>query len=169
MLVVVHHGNVECALQTLLDVETFGCLDIFEVDASESGGNALHCLTELLWVFFVYLNVEDVYATIYLEEKSLAFHHWFAAHRSDVAKAEYCRSIGDDSYQVALVCIPIGIVWVLLNLQAWIGYPRRIGQREVCLCTISLRGLHFNLSRTAGLMIGQCRLFSNLHHFVSMF
>lgn len=60
VLVVVHHGDVECALQPFFDIETFGSLDVLQVDAAECGGNLLNCLAELLGVFFVHLDVEYV-------------------------------------------------------------------------------------------------------------
>ena len=84
VLVVVHHGNVERALQPLLDIEAFGSLDVLQVDAAEGGGYLLHGLAKLLGVFLVDFYVENVHAAIYLEKQSLSFHDRLAAHRPDV-------------------------------------------------------------------------------------
>ena len=87
MLVVVHDRNIEGALQTLLYVETLRGFDVFKVDATECRGNLLHGLAELLGVFLCHLYIENVDASVYLEEQALALHHGLAAHRADVAKS----------------------------------------------------------------------------------
>ena len=111
-----HDWNVKGALQALLDIKAFGCLDVLQVDAAKGGGNLLHCFTELLRVFLSNFDVEHVDATIDLEQQSLAFHHGFAAQCSNVAKAKHGSSIADNRHQVALVGIAVGIVRMLLNL-----------------------------------------------------
>ena len=87
MLVVVHHGNVEGALQPLLNVEALRSLDVLQVDAAEGGGYAFHGLAELLGVFLVDLNVEHVDAAVNLEQQSLALHDGLAAHGANVAQS----------------------------------------------------------------------------------
>ena len=87
MLIVVHDGNVEGALQTLLYVETLRGFDVLKVDAAECRGNLLHGLAELLGVFLSHLYVEDVNASVYLKEQAFTLHHGLAAHRADVAKS----------------------------------------------------------------------------------
>ena len=85
MLVVVHHGDVEGLLQTLLDVEALRSLDVFQVDTTKSGGDTLHSLTEFLRVFFVDFDIKHVNTTVNLEEQSLTFHHGFSAQGTDIA------------------------------------------------------------------------------------
>ena len=87
MLVVVHDRNIEGALQTLLYVETLGGFDVLKVDAAECRGNLLHGLAELLGVFLSHLYIENVNASVNLEEQAFALHHGLAAHRADVAKS----------------------------------------------------------------------------------
>ena len=87
MLIVVHDGNVEGALQTLLYVETLRGFDVLKIDAAECRGNFLHSLAELLRVFFCHLYIENVNASVNLEEQAFALHHGLAAHRADVAKS----------------------------------------------------------------------------------
>ena len=126
VLVVVHDGNVEGLLQTLLDIETLRSLDVFEVNTTKGGSNALNGLAELLRVFLVDLDIENVDATIDLEEQSLTFHDGLAAHGANIAQTQYCRTVGDNSHEVALVCILIRIVGVLLDFQTGVGDARRI-------------------------------------------
>ena len=166
MLVVVHDRNVEGFLQTLLDIEALRCLDVLEVDATKGGGNALYSFAELLWVFLVDLDVEDVDAAINFEKQSLTFHNRLAAHSTDIAQAQYGCSIADDCHQIAFIGIFIRIVGVLLNFQTGVGDTWRIGQRKVCLCTIGLGRLYFNFSWTASFVIGQSCFFRDLNHFV---
>ena len=85
MLVVVHHWDVERALQSFLDIETLRGLDVFKVDAPEGWGNFLHRLAEFLRVFLVHLNVEHINASVYLEQQAFAFHHRLSAHCPNVS------------------------------------------------------------------------------------
>ena len=147
-----------------LDIETLRGLDVLEVDAAKGGGYALYSLAELLRVFLSDLDVEDVDATIDLEEQSLTLHDGFAAHGTNVAQAQHGSTIADDSYQIALGGIFIRIVWVLLDFQTGVGDTWRIGQREVCLRTIGLGGLYFNFARTTSFVIGQSCFFRDLYH-----
>ena len=164
MLVVVHHRDVESFLKSFLDVEAFRSLDILQIDATEGRCNAFNGLAELFRIFLVDLNVEDVDATIDLEEQSLTLHDGFAAHGTNVAQAQHGSTIADDSYQIALGGIFIRIVWVLLDFQTGVGDTWRIGQREVCLRTIGLGGLYFNFARTTSFVIGQSCFFRDLYH-----
>ena len=93
VLVVVHHWDVELSFQAAFNLKTLRCLDVFQVDATERRGNGLHCLNELVGVFLVDFDVESVNAGIYLKEQTLTFHHWFAAHGTDVAQAEHRCSV----------------------------------------------------------------------------
>lgn len=115
MLVVVHHGDVEGLLQTLLYIETLWSFDVFKVDAAEGGGNTLYGLTELLWVFLGHLDVKHVDAAIDLEEQAFSLHHRLAAHGSNVTKAQDRCSIRDDGDEVALVGIFVGVVRIFLE------------------------------------------------------
>lgn len=58
MLVVVHHGNVALRLETALDLEAFGSLDILEVDSAEGRSNGLDHLHHLVGIGFVDFDIE---------------------------------------------------------------------------------------------------------------
>ena len=164
MLVVVHHGDVEGALQAVLYIEALGGLDVLKVDAAKGGGNPLHGLAEFLRVFLGHLDVEDVDATVNLEKQSLAFHNGLAAQRADVAQSQHGGAIADHGHKVALVSVLVGVVGVLLNLQAGKGHAWRIGQTQVGLGAVGLGGLHLYLAGAPTLVIGQCGFFRNLYH-----
>ena len=166
VLVVVHDGDVEVLLQALLDVETLGSLDVLKVDAAERGRNLLHSLAELLGVFLGHLDVEHVDAAVDLEQQTLAFHYWLAAHCADVAQSQHGCAVRDDSYQVAFVCVLVNRVGIFLNLQTRIGHARRIGQAEVGLCVVGFCRFYFNFSGTPVVMILQGGLFCNFDHSV---
>ena len=117
MLVIVHDRYVKSFLQTLLNVETFRCFDVFEVDAAECRGNLLHGFAELLWVFLRHFDVEDVNAAVYLEQQSLALHYGFARHCPYVSEAKYGCSVRNHCHKVALVSVLVNFIWVLLNLK----------------------------------------------------
>ena len=117
VLVVMHHGDVECALQAVFDVEALRSLDVLKVDTTESGGNLLHGLAELLGILFGHLNIEYIDATVDLEEQSLTFHHGFSAHSTDVAKTEYGGTVRDNGHEVTLVGVLEGSVGILLNFE----------------------------------------------------
>ena len=153
VLVVVHHGDVEGALESFFDVEALRCLDVLQVDAAEGGCYLLHSLAELLGVLLGHFDVEHVNTTIYLEQQSLTFHDRLATHGPDVAQSEHCRTVGDDGHEVPLVRIAVGGLRVLLYFQAGVGHAGRVSQREVSLSTVSLRRLHFDFSGSASLVV----------------
>ena len=67
MLVIVHNGYVECALQSFFYVETLRGLDVLKVDAAKSWCDFLYCLAKLFRVFLGHLDVKNVYASVNLE------------------------------------------------------------------------------------------------------
>ena len=166
MLVIVHHRDVERLLQTILNVETFRGLDILQVDTAEGGGDTLHSLAELLGILFCHFDVKHVDTAIDLEEQTFTLHHGLAAHGADVTKAEYGCTIGDHCHQVTLVGVLVSIVGILLNLQTGISHARRVGETQVGLCTISLRRLYFDFSRSSTLVIFKSGFFRDLYHSV---
>ena len=93
MLVVVHDGDVEGFLQALLNVEALRRLDVLQVNTAKSGSDALYGLAELLRVFLVDLDIEDVDAAIDFEEQSFTFHHRLAAHGTNIAQTQYCCTV----------------------------------------------------------------------------
>lgn len=46
VLVIMHYWDIQFFFQPVFYLETFGSLDIFQVDASEGRGNGFYCLDE---------------------------------------------------------------------------------------------------------------------------
>ena len=164
MLVVVHDRNVEILLQTFLNGKALGRFDVFKVDSSERRSYLFNGFAELVGVFLVHFYIENVDASIYFKEESLSFHDGFAAHGTNVAKAQNGRSVADDGHEVALVGVFIDVIRVLLYFKTRISHTRRVGQRQVGLCAVGLGGGDFDFARAAFVVIFQCCLFSNLYH-----
>ena len=122
VLVVVHHRDVESALQALLDIEALRSLDVLKVDTTECRCNLLHGLAEFLRVFFSYFDIENVDTAINLEQQSLTFHHWFTAHCANISQSEHGSTITDHSHKVALVCIFVCVIRVLLDFKTRKGH-----------------------------------------------
>ena len=62
MLVVVHDGYIEFTFESLFNLETLGCLYIFQVDAAKSGGNGFYYLDEFFRILLIHLDVEYINA-----------------------------------------------------------------------------------------------------------
>ena len=112
-----HHRDVKTLLQALLDIETLRGLDIFKVDTTKCRSDALYCLTEFLRVFLIDLDIEDVDATIYLEEKALTLHNRFSGHSTNITESQNGCTIRDNSDEITLVGISVRIIGVILNLK----------------------------------------------------
>ena len=169
MLVIVHHGYVEALFQTFLYIEAFRGLDVLKVDTAKRGCNALHGLAKFLGIAFVYLDVKHIDTPIDLEQQSLALHHGFATHSSNVTQTEHSCSIGNHSHQVTLVGVSIYTVRVLLNLKTGVSHPRRIGQAQVSLRSIGFGWFYFDFTGSALLMIFEGSFFCYLHHGVMLY
>ena len=103
MLVVVHDGNRTFAPQAVLNLETLGSLDVFQVDAAEGFGNRLHDFDKTLGVFFIDLDVVGIEAGEDCEQQRLAFHNGFGRAGADVAEPEHGSAVGDYGDKVAAV------------------------------------------------------------------
>ena len=153
MLVVVHHGDVAVLFQTFFDIEALGRLDVLKVDSTKRGSNTLYGLAELHRVGLIDFDVEDVDATIDLEEQSLTLHNGFSCQGTDVAQSEHSRAIGNNGYKVAAIGVTERVIGVLLDFETWKGNARRISQRKVCLCTIRLGWYYGNFTGPTRFMI----------------
>src|SRR5262249_2703714 len=60
MLVVMHDGDLQRFFQLLLDIETFRGAYVLQVDPSEGRFERLDDLHELVGVFFIDLDIEDI-------------------------------------------------------------------------------------------------------------
>ena len=68
MLIIVHDWNIEGFLQTVFDIEAFWCLNIFQIDTTESRSNFFDSIAEFFRVFLVNLYIKNVNTTVNLEQ-----------------------------------------------------------------------------------------------------
>src|SRR5690606_40576495 len=69
VLIIMHNGDAQFFFQPAFNLETFGCLNVFEVNTAESRLQTLYNSDKLIHVFRIQLNIENVYISEYFEEK----------------------------------------------------------------------------------------------------
>ncbi len=131
MLIVVKNRNVADFLELFLNIETFRALDVLKVDPTEGRLEQLDCTDQLIGVLGIQFNVKHVNIGKAFEEDPFTFHNRFAGECADIAKAENCSAVGNNSDQIALGGIFIGVIRVFFDFQARFGNPRAVGQRQV--------------------------------------
>ena len=75
MLVVVENRDIHDFAQALFDDETFGRLDVFEVDAAEGLAQVTDTVDEFIHILGIDLDIDAVNIGEALEQHGLAFHH----------------------------------------------------------------------------------------------
>ena len=108
VLVVVENGDVHFLFQALLDDETFGRFDVFEVDAAKGWPHQAHRIAERIGVFGVQFDIDRIHVGEAFEEDGFAFHHRLGGQCAKVAETKNSRAVRDDGDQVALVGVIIG-------------------------------------------------------------
>ncbi len=88
VLIVVEDRDVHLGAQLALDFETFGRLDVFEIDAAEGGLECRNGGDHIVDAGRVDFDIEDVDIGKFLEEDGFAFHHRLRRQRADVAETE---------------------------------------------------------------------------------
>ena len=164
VLVVVKDRDLHALAQLLFDVEALRRLDVLEVDAAERGLERRHALDEAVRVFGVELEVEDVDVGELLEEHAFALHHRLGRERADVAQAEYGGSVGDHRDEVAACGVFERVGGIVLDGEARLRNPRRVGQREVELTVESLGGDDLHFSGAPGAVVVERVATADLSH-----
>ena len=118
VLVVVEDRDIDQLAQALLDDETLGRLDVFQVDAAEGRRDQTHGVDDIVDVLAVDLQVDGVDIGEALKEDRLAFHHRLGAERTQIAQAQNGGAVRDDRHHVAARCVIEGQVLVAGDLQA---------------------------------------------------
>ena len=75
MLVVVENRDIHDFVQALFDDETFGRLDVFEVDSAEGLAQVTDTVDEFIHILGIDLDIDAVNIGEALEKHGLAFHH----------------------------------------------------------------------------------------------
>ena len=109
--------NIEFPLQPLLDLETLGSFDIFQVDAPEGGCDRFGHLHKPVHLFAVDFDIEYIHIGKNLEKEPLPFHHRFPLQRPDITQSKYGGSVGHHGHKVPFCRILISILRIVLDGQ----------------------------------------------------
>ena len=129
MLVVVENRNIALLLQLPLDFKAARCRDVLEVHTAEGTGEQINRIDNLVHVLGLDAERERIHIAECLEEHALALHDRHACLRADVAEAQNRRAVRHDRAQIPASREFIGLVHILLNLQAGLCHTRRISER----------------------------------------
>ena len=125
--------NVHALAQLLFNVEAFGCLDVFQVDAAQRGLHGGNDVDQLVRIALGQLNVVDIDARKFFEQTGFAFHHGLGGQRANVTQAQHRGAVGDHSDQIATGGVFVGFGRVGFNVQARVSHARRVGERQIAL------------------------------------
>jgi hypothetical protein len=129
MLVVVEDRDLHALAQFALDIETFGRLDVFQVDATEGRLQRRDHFDQLVRIALVDLDVEHVDAGELLEQYRLAFHHRLGRQGADRAQAQHRGAIGDNRDKIATCGVAESVYRVGDDFLGGGGDAGRIRQR----------------------------------------
>ena len=149
VLIVVEDGNAHAGLRLLLDVETFGALDVLEVDSPEGRLEGDDDVDQPVDVGLRHLDVEHVDAGEFLEEDRLALHHRLGGERSDRAEAEHGGAVGEDGDEILARGVDRSRLGIGCDGLAGECDAGRIGERQVALVGERLRRHDLELSGLA--------------------
>ena len=102
---------------------------------------------DVVGVFGADLEIEDVEVGELLEEVAFALHHRLSGERSDVAEPEHGSAVGDDGDEVSAGSVLVGVVGILLDLEAGLGDAGRVGEGEIALVVERLCGNDSDFAR----------------------
>src|ERR1019366_8783009 len=163
VLVIVEDRDLHGLLQRLLDIETLGRLDVFEIDAAKGRFEKLASADDFVRILGVQLDVKHVNVGEAFEQNTLAFHDGLAGERADVAESELCLPVRSQSNQVALGGVLVSVLRVLFDFETRIGNARRVRQAQSALGQARLGGYDLDLSRPGSLVVVECVLFGDGH------
>src|SRR3989344_1307390 len=96
VLIVMHHGDIECLNDATLDVETFRRGDVFEIDTAERWCNCNNGFNDFIRLLCIKHNRHGVHSRKRFENRALSFHDWKRGKCADIPEPEHSRAIGDD-------------------------------------------------------------------------
>ena len=128
VLVVMENRNFHPLAEFLLDIETLGRFDVFQIDATESGLQGSNDIDQLVRIALFDLQIEHINIGEFFEQYALAFHHWLGGEWANRAQAQHCGAIGDHTDQICTGCERAGFTRVGNDFFAGEGNTRRISQ-----------------------------------------
>ena len=85
VLIIMHDRDIELRLESLFDLETPWCCDIFEIDPSESIGDIFHSFDKLLDILRPDDDRESIDSCEFFKEYTLPFHDRHARSVSEIS------------------------------------------------------------------------------------
>ncbi len=155
VLIIMHDGDVHAFAQRLLDDETFGRGDIFQIDAAESRLHQRNRFDESVRVLGGEFDVDAVDIGEAFEQHRLAFHHRLGGQRAEITEAKNGGAVGDHRHQIGTRGVFGGQRRVLGNRFHRSGNTGRIGERKIALRCHRLGRDDFNFTGANGLVIEQ--------------
>ena len=159
--------NVRALFELSFDFKAAGSRDVLQINAAKGSGNQGYCADELIHILGLDTERESIHITERFEKDALALHDRHAGFRTDIAQSQNSRTICNDCAHVVPSGQIIGLVYILLDLQAGLGHAGCICQRQVFLVLDRNAGDHFNLALP--LTMQSQRFFCVIHRFSSSF
>ena len=127
VLVVVEHRDVKTFPQRLLDFETPGRGDVFQVDAAEGGGDIFHQPDDQVGLLGADADGKGLHPAEGLKQDGLAFHDRQGGPGADIAQTQDGAAVGDDGHQIIFAGVVIGRHGILSDFFTDIGnYSRGV-------------------------------------------
>ena len=142
----------------MLDIEAFGGLDIFQIDAAKGWLEARDDVDQPVWIALINFEIEDIDASELLEQYRLAFHHGFGRQWSDIPKPKHRRTVGDHRHQIGAIGVARSGGGVFCYHQTRNCHAWRVGERQVGLVGERFGGGDFYLAGARELVIIERRL-----------
>ena len=148
MLIIMEDRDIAALFELLLDLEAARCTDVLKIYATKAACQQSDCIYDVIHILAAYAERNCVYSAECLEQHTLSFHNRHTSLRSDISKAENCRTVCYNCYSVPAACQLIALIDILLNLQARLCYARCVCERKSLLVVYrrSCRSSRFYLS-----------------------
>jgi hypothetical protein len=150
VLVVVEDGNIQLLLEPLLDLETPGGRDVFQVYAAEARGYILYRTYDVLGACTLQADWVSIHVSELLEEHRFTLHHRHCRLWPHLPEPQNRRPVGDYRDGVSLYGEVERLRGVFSYRLAHPGDPRRVGHRERVPRFDRHLGLHLYLATHVG-------------------
>ena len=150
-----HHRDRKLFLEAFLDFETFGSLDIFEVNTPECRRNIFHGFDKLIYIGSTDLDIEDVNIGKRFEQQTFTFHYRFSGQSADITQSEHGCTIRYHRDEITFCGIFIGVFGIFFDCQTRLCDSRRISQCQIVLGTVGFCRDHLDFTGTSLSVITQ--------------
>ena len=146
MLIVVKNGNLHSLAEFLFNVETFRCLDVFQVDAAERWLERRDDIDQFVRITLVYFDIKNINTREFLEQYRFAFHDWLRRKGADCTQPKHGSAIGNDADQIAASREIACLRRIFDDGFADLGHTGGVGERQIALRGQGLGGGNFYLA-----------------------